>query len=115
MVALALPLAACLLSCLTAVRGSIHDFRNNMTPIWRLSPQRELEDEGLTVMINTYKRPDMLQGAVEHYHRCGVVRSVRVVWCEKGQASGGPERRRSLFKRVSEITNYVIHSIEGYF
>ena len=58
MVALALPLAACLLSCLTAVRGSIHDFRNNMTPIWRLSPQRELEDEGLTVMISTYKRPD---------------------------------------------------------
>ena len=48
MVALALPLAACLLSCLTAVRGSIHDFRNNMTPISlapELSPQRELEDE----------------------------------------------------------------------
>ena len=61
MVALALPLAACLLSCLTAVRGSIHDFRNNMTPISlapELSPQRELEDEGLTVMISTYKRPD---------------------------------------------------------
>ena len=105
MVALALPLAACLLSCLTAVRGSIHDFRNNMTPIWRLSPQRELEDEGLTVMINTYKRPDMLQGAVEHYHRCGVVRSVRVVWCEKGQV---PDTRDWDLKtprgNISDIT-----------
>jgi hypothetical protein len=34
--------------------------------------------------LNTYKRPDKLRSAVEHYHRCAAVESIRVVWCESG-------------------------------
>ena len=68
-----------------------------------MQPLNELRLQGLTVMVNTYKRPDMLQskslhfpilsfsdfiinleGAIEHYNKCPVVSSIRVVWCEKG-------------------------------
>ncbi len=44
----------------------------------------ELRGQGITVMLNTYERPDMLRSAVEHYSQCGAVSSIRVIWCEKG-------------------------------
>ena len=68
------------LLCSLSASATNHDFRT-----WRLTPLSKLREEGLTVMINTYKRPDMLQSAVQHYSKCGVVRSIRVIWCEKGR------------------------------
>jgi hypothetical protein len=45
----------------------------------------DLKAQGVTVMLNTYKRPDKLRSAVEHYNACPVVETVRVIWCEPGQ------------------------------
>ncbi|EOD27908.1 hypothetical protein EMIHUDRAFT_471678, partial [Emiliania huxleyi CCMP1516] len=41
-------------------------------------------DERVTAVLNTFKRPDMLRRAVEHYTQCDVVDAVRVVWTEGG-------------------------------
>ena len=51
---------------------------------WQLSCCRvhALADEQLTVIINTWKRLDLLQAAVKHYSQCSTVRRVHVNWAE---------------------------------
>ena len=44
-----------------------------------------------TVVLNTYKRPDRLKRAIDHYTRCEGVDAVRVVWSESGTPPSGLE------------------------
>lgn len=37
-----------------------------------------------TVLINTFKRPDMMKAAVAHYAACPYVGEVYVTWSEEG-------------------------------
>lgn len=69
-------------------------------------------DEGVTVVINTYKRPDALQRAVEHYSSCPIVDALRVVWTEDGSPPnmddwdiGLIDRRRSPRVRFDPLPN----------
>ncbi len=37
----------------------------------------------LTVVMNTFKRPDLMREAVKHYSRCGVVKYIHIIWSEE--------------------------------
>lgn len=58
--------------------------RLEMSPRETGSGWLALKQQGLTVMLNTYKRPEMLKSAVEHYNACPIVASIRIIWCEAG-------------------------------
>jgi len=42
-----------------------------------------------TVVVNSYRRPDLLAASVRHYANCGQVDAVRVVWSEGEPAPSG--------------------------
>jgi hypothetical protein len=42
-----------------------------------------LTNERFTVVINTFKRPDMMKEAVAHYSSCPYVGEVYITWCEE--------------------------------
>ncbi|KAG2445923.1 hypothetical protein HXX76_000526 [Chlamydomonas incerta] len=46
-------------------------------------PSVEFPDR-FTLVINSYKRPELLQRAVQHYSHCKSIDAVRVIWCEEG-------------------------------
>ncbi|GIL47693.1 hypothetical protein Vafri_4457 [Volvox africanus] len=46
-------------------------------------PPAEFTDR-YTLILNSYKRPQLLQRAVAHYSQCKAIDAVRVVWCEDG-------------------------------
>ncbi|GLC54899.1 hypothetical protein PLESTB_000917800 [Pleodorina starrii] len=46
-------------------------------------PPAEFPDR-FTLILNSYKRPALLQRAVEHYAHCKAVDAIRVIWCEDG-------------------------------
>ena len=52
-----------------------------------LTPLRPLDREQYTVRINTWKRPDQLRLALDHYVTCDAVAQIQVVWCT---AQGDP-------------------------
>lgn len=39
-------------------------------------------EEAFTVLVNTWKRPDLLKKSVQHYSKCPNVHSIRVIWSE---------------------------------
>jgi len=58
---------------------------------WLLSARQSYRDastsarftEQVTVVLNTFKRPTMLEDAIEFYGTCNTVKYIYVVWCEK--------------------------------
>ena len=42
-----------------------------------------MDDERFTVILNTFKRRDLLKLAVAHYSTCPDVAQIRVVWSEQ--------------------------------
>lgn len=46
-------------------------------------PSEEFPDR-FTLVLNSYKRPKLLQQAVARYSLCKAVDAIRVVWCEEG-------------------------------
>jgi hypothetical protein len=39
-------------------------------------------EQHFTVVLNTWKRNDMLNDALQHYSNCPVVKYIHVVWCD---------------------------------
>lgn len=51
----------------------------------------------LTVVVNTFKRIDLMEDAVEHYARCPITKYVYIIWSEKDPP---PERITAKFSHV---------------
>ena len=49
----------------------------------RMHSKGELKTDGFTVLLNTFKRRDLLKRALKHYVRCENVEHIRVVWSEQ--------------------------------
>jgi hypothetical protein len=81
-----------------------------------------LDDTRFTVVLNTFKRRDLLKKAVAHYVTCASVAEIRVVWSEqappptendadarsyfpKSSASGNPPRVRYDARDTTSIQN----------
>lgn len=47
------------------------------------SPFNSASTEAITVVINTFRRPEIMKGAVEHYTRCNVVKYIYIIWSEE--------------------------------
>ena len=41
------------------------------------------DDDAFEILLNTFKRPDLLKSAIKHYAKCRDVRGIRVVWSEQ--------------------------------
>ena len=53
------------------------------------------------MLLNTFKRRDLLKQAVEHYSRCDGVRSIRVVWSEQVPVPVGILEGRNMVVAVA--------------
>lgn len=49
---------------------------------WHHHTQEGNNQERFTVLVNTWRRPDLLKKSVQHYSQCPNVHSIRVVWSE---------------------------------
>ena len=58
--------------------------------------------EKFTVVINTFRRPDMLERAVEHYSRCRRVQYIHIIWSERKHAP--PAHLLSKYSVHTEVT-----------
>lgn len=69
-----------------------------------LIQNKTIESTGFAVVINTYKRPDMLRQAIQHYGQtCGLkdgVRQIFVVWAE----SDDPPTREEVISKAKGKT-----------
>ena len=52
-----------------------------------------------TIVLNTFKRNDMLESALAHYSKCDFVKYIHVIWCESSQP---PEK---IIQRFSPMSN----------
>lgn len=46
-------------------------------------PAVEFPDR-FTLVLNSYRRPELLQRSVAHYAQCRTIDAIRVIWCEDG-------------------------------
>jgi len=60
-----------------------------------------------TVVVNTYRRPDMLARAIDHYGRCRRTDSIRVIWSES-EFPPVPEVDADMYSPFTEVI-YHIH------
>ncbi|KAI5082285.1 hypothetical protein GOP47_0002028 [Adiantum capillus-veneris] len=49
---------------------------------WHRHTKKGNNHERFTVLVNTWRRPDLLKKSVQHYSQCPNVHSIRVVWSE---------------------------------
>jgi len=75
-----------------------------------------------TVVVNSYRRPDLLAASVRHYANCGQVDAVRVVWSEGGPAPPGhsialpdtrsPEDRRTGANGLAAVAAPIVYDVQ---
>ncbi len=58
---------------------SIKNEGTNHNKIGKIVP----DGDKFTIVLNTFKRHDMLSDALQHYSQCPNVKNIHVVWCEK--------------------------------
>lgn len=70
-------MSLCVLMSLFVLAGKVSSIMgwHHHTPEWD-------RQERFTVLINTWRRPDLLKKSVQHYSLCPNVDSIRVVWSE---------------------------------
>jgi hypothetical protein len=76
----------------------------------RVAKQGAQEDERFTVVVNTFKRRDLLQQAVVHYATCPRVAEIRVVWSEQvSPPSRDDPEARLYYGPRPELVKYDSH------
>ena len=64
------------------------------------APETQPAHDRYTVLLNSYRRPDLLEQSLQHYRQCRQVDAVRVIWSEDGFAP--PSDDVNADDRVSE-------------
>lgn len=67
--------------------------------------------EQFTVVINTFKRHDMLQDAVAHYSTCEFVKHIYIVWCESLDPTADLKSKFSSIK--APTVDFSIHRTDS--
>ncbi|MCO5581318.1 hypothetical protein L7F22_035197 [Adiantum nelumboides] len=67
-------------------------------------------EELFTVLVNTWKRPDLLKKSVQHYSQCPNVHSIRVVWSESREPPSVPllTALQASVKKASQKFSYTV-------
>ena len=61
-------------------------------------------EERFTIVLNTFKRPERLRIAIEHYSKCGsTVGAIRIPWSEVGVPIPSVETHRELFEKCVDV------------
>ena len=90
----------------TTVEREVFAFSNRS----RVGEQVAHEDERFTVVINTFKRRDLLQQAIAHYATCPQVAEIRVVWSEQvSPPSRDDPEARLYYGPRPELVKYDSH------
>ena len=58
----------------------ILDFTINKTFVKDVSVHQSIDE--VTVRVNTFRRLDLLETFLSHYHRCSVVKQIQVIWSD---------------------------------
>mmetsp|Transcript_24078 Transcript_24078/g.36118 ORF Transcript_24078/g.36118 Transcript_24078/m.36118 type:complete len:428 (-) Transcript_24078:101-1384(-) len=56
-----------------------------------------------TIVVNTFRRPDMLAKFIKHYQTCPRAESIRVVWSDQQNYPPVPESDPQLFSRFKKV------------
>jgi hypothetical protein len=68
------------------------------------------DDDAFEILLNTFKRPDLLKRAIKHYAKCPDVRGIRVVWSEQTDPPTPDDDGGSFFaKRRPGLVKYEKH------
>jgi len=70
----------------------------------------EMSTRTFTVLLNTYKREDLLRRAVRHYERCGDVEEIIVIWSEQREPPKAGEKGSEGFFSRRKRTRYETHA-----
>ena len=74
---------------------SVMGHRTNRSTVFSV-----LYENRLTLMLNSFHRPDLMQRSIKHYSKCtSIVHQIRVVWCEDED----PPPDRIVVKGVSVL------------
>ena len=68
-----------------------------------------LDDRRFTVLLNTFKRPDLLKKAVAHYATCPDVAEIRVVWSEQTAPPTRDDEAGAFFGPKPSMVTYDAH------
>lgn len=67
-------------------------------------------EKALTVVINTFKRHEMMENAIDHYSQCGVVKYITVIWSEK---TPPPARLKKKYGRVNTNVFFSLNEVDS--
>eukprot|EP00250_Pteridium_aquilinum_P000862 c11036_g1_i1 orf=563-1543(+) len=103
-----LMMGLCLLLAFTVLLGQVsyimgwHDHAQEST--------NSHSQEGFTVLVNTWRRPDLLKKSVWHYSQCPNVHSIRVVWSESTEPPSHAlvAELRAFVKTASKKSSHTI-------
>ena len=76
-----------------------------------------------TVLLNSYRRPDLMQQSLEHYRQCSRVDAIRVIWSEDGppppsddvgaDGSASEDARRAARGGASLLPAPVVYDVQA--
>lgn len=64
----------------------------------------------VTVVMNTFKRHEMMENAIDHYAKCNVVKYITVIWSERKPP---PSRLRKKYGHSNTNVFFSIHQVDS--